>query len=142
MTSEQLTAVLLAAIAAPGFWDLIKSFFQAFSGKKKITVDEIGQKLDAQGKQIDSLEKSFDAKAKADEEKDAKAARRRILRADDEIRSGIRHSRDFFLDILRDIDEYEEYCDAHPHFKNKCAESAIRSVCECYDKQKLTNDFL
>ena len=138
----EILAVLMAALAAPGFWELLKSIIQAFSGKQKITIEEVGDKLDAQGKKIDSLEKSFDAKSKADEEKEAKAARRRILRADDEIRAGTRHSRDFFLDVLRDIDDYETYCDNHPHFKNKCAESAIRSICECYDRQKLTNDFL
>lgn len=138
----EILAVLMAALAAPGFWELLKSIILAFSGKQKITIEEVGDKLDAQGKKIDSLEKSFDAKSKADEEKEAKAARRRILRADDEIRAGTRHSRDFFLDVLRDIDDYETYCDNHPHFKNKCAESAIRSICECYDRQKLTNDFL
>ena len=138
----EILAVLMAALAAPGFWELLKSIILSFSGKQKITIEEVGDKLDAQGKKIDSLEKSFDAKSKADEEKEAKAARRRILRADDEIRAGTRHSRDFFLDVLRDIDDYETYCDNHPHFKNKCAESAIRSICECYDRQKLTNDFL
>lgn len=138
----EMMAVLMAALAAPGFWDILKSLFTALFGKRQVSTAEISDKLDAQGKKIDSLEKSFDAKSKADEEKEAKAARRRILRADDEIRAGTRHSRDFFLDVLRDIDDYETYCDNHPHFKNKCAESAIRSICECYDRQKLTNDFL
>ena len=138
----EMRAVLMAALAAPGFWDILKSLFTALFGKRQVSTSEISDKLDAQGKKIDSLEKSFDAKSKADDEKEAKAARRRILRADDEIRAGTRHSRDFFLDVLRDIDDYETYCDNHPHFKNKCAESAIRSICECYDRQKLTNDFL
>ena len=138
----ELWGILAAALAAPGFWELLKSIFTTIFGMKRVTTAEISEKLDAQGKQISALERSFDAKSKADDEKEAKAARRRILRADDEIRAGTRHSRDFFLDVLRDIDDYEEYCDAHPHFKNKCAESAIRSICECYDRQKLTNDFL
>ena len=44
-----------------------------------------------------------------DEEREAKAARRRILRADDELRMDVKHSKDFFEDILRDIDFYETY---------------------------------
>ena len=75
-------------------------------------------------------------------EKDAKASRRRILRADDEIRIGIKHSKDFFEDVLRDIDSYEEYCDTHPHFKNRCAESAIQNVADTYNRCKAQNDFL
>ncbi len=143
MTSEQLTAIILAAIAAPQFWEIIKSLFDKIFNRKRVTIEEIGDKLDAQGKQINSLEEAFDQKAKEDAEKEAKAARRRILRADDEIRVGIRHSKDFFEDVLRDIDFYEEYCAVvNPHFKNHCAESAIRNVSETYDTCKAENSFL
>ena len=143
MTSEQLTAILLAAIAAPGFWEFLKNVFDRITQRKKVTIEEIGSKLDEQGKQIDALEESFKQKDKADAEKEAKAARRRILRADDEIRIGIKHSKDFFEDVLRDIDYYEEYCDVvNPHFKNRCAESAIKNVSETYETCKAHNSFL
>ena len=142
MTSEQLTAIIIAAIAAPQFWELLKSLFAKIFNWRRVTIEEIGDKLDAQGKQINSLEEAFDQKAKEDSEKEAKAARRRILRADDEIRMGMKHSKDFFEDVLRDIDSYEEYCDEHPHFKNKCAESAIRNVAATYDTCKSHNNFL
>ena len=107
MTSEQLTAIIIAAIAAPQFWELLKSLFAKIFNWRRVTIEEIGDKLDAQGKQINSLEEAFDQKAKEDSEKEAKAARRRILRADDEIRMGMKHSKDFFEDVLRDIDSYE-----------------------------------
>jgi hypothetical protein len=115
---------------------------EIFSDRKKVTIEEISDKLDAQGKKLNSLEESFAKKNADDDEKEAKAARRRILRADDEIRVGVKHSKDFFDDVLRDIDYYEEYCDNHPHFKNKCAESAIRNVSACYDTCKTQNSFL
>ena len=142
MTSEQLTAILLAAIAAPGFWEFLKNVFDRLTQRKKVTIEEIGTKLDEQSKQIDSLEEAFNQKNKEDAEKEAKAARRRILRADDEIRMGMKHSKDFFDDVLRDIDAYEEFCDEHPHFKNRCAESAIRNIAETYDTCKAQNSFL
>ena len=142
MSSEQLTAILLAAIAAPGFWEFLKNVFDRITQRKKVTIEEIGTKLDEQSKQIDSLEEAFNQKNKEDAEKEAKAARRRILRADDEIRMGMKHSKDFFDDVLRDIDAYEEFCDEHPHFKNRCAESAIRNVSETYDTCKAQNSFL
>ena len=142
MSSEQLTAILLAAIAAPGFWEFLKNVFDRITQRKKVTIEEIGTKLDEQSKQIDSLEEAFNQKNKEDAEKEAKAARRRVLRADDEIRMGMKHSKDFFDDVLRDIDTYEEFCDEHPHFKNRCAESAIRNVSETYDTCKAQNSFL
>lgn len=142
MTSEQLTAILLAAIAAPGFWEFLKNVFDRITQRKKVTIEEIGTKLDEQSKQIDSLEEAFNQKNKEDAEKEAKAARRRILRADDEIRMGMKHSKDFFDDVLRDIDAYEEFCDEHPHFKNRCAESAIKNVAETYEICKAQNSFL
>lgn len=142
MTSEQLTAILLAAIAAPGFWEVIKTMIDKLLQRKRVTIEQISDKLDAQGKKLNSLEESFAKKNAEDHEKEAKAARRRILRADDEIRVGVRHSKDYFEDVLRDIDYYEEYCDNHPHFKNKCAESAIRNVSACYDTCKTENSFL
>ena len=146
MSTEQLTAILLAAMAAPGFWEFLKYSIQKvteiFSDRKKVTIEEISDKLDAQGKKLNSLEESFAKKNAEDHEKEAKAARRRILRADDEIRMGMKHSKDFFEDVLRDIDAYEEFCDEHPHFKNRCAESAIRNVSETYDTCKAQNSFL
>jgi ElaB/YqjD/DUF883 family membrane-anchored ribosome-binding protein len=142
MSSEQLTAILLAAIAAPGFWEFLKNVFDRITQRRKVTIEEIGNKLDEQGKQIDSLEETFNQKNQEDAEKEAKAARRRILRADDEIRMGMKHSKDFFEDVLRDIDAYEEFCDEHPHFKNRCAESAIKNVSDTYDTCKAQNSFL
>lgn len=142
MSAEQLTTILLAAMAAPGFWELLKTGVAWLLNRKRVTIEEIGKKIDSQGRQIESLERSFTSKAAEDEEKEAKACRRRILRADDEIRLGMKHSKDFFEDVLRDIDAYEEYCDSHPHFKNRCAESAIRNVAETYDMCKAENSFL
>lgn len=142
MTSEQLTAILLAAIAAPGFWEVIKTMIDKLLQRKRVTIEEISEKLDSQGKKLNSLEEAFNKKNAEDQDKEAKAARRRILRTDDEIRIGVKHSKDFFDDVLRDIDYYEEYCDDHPHFKNKCAESAINNVMACYEACKMENSFL
>ena len=53
MTSEQLTAILLAAIAAPGFWDILKNLIDKMFNRRRVTIEEIGDKIDSQGKQID-----------------------------------------------------------------------------------------
>jgi len=38
MTSEQLTAILLAAIAAPGFWEVIKTMIDKLLQRKRVTI--------------------------------------------------------------------------------------------------------
>ena len=138
--------ILVAAVTAPGLWEVIKLLIQnihdLLTGTKRTSMSEVGEKLDIQRKEIDFLKKAFLRKNEEDEEREAKAARRRILRADDELRMDVKHSKDFFEDILRDIDFYETYCDTHTHFKNKCAESAIRNVVMCYDECKRKNSFL
>ena len=45
MTSEQLTAVLLAAIAAPGFWELLKGLIEKLFGRNRVTNEDIAQSL-------------------------------------------------------------------------------------------------
>lgn len=73
---------------------------------------------------------------------DASNARYRILRFDDEIRHGQRHTREHFNQIIDDIDDYENYCRNHPEYKNNKAESAIRKIKETFEKCKNENSFL
>ena len=75
-------------------------------------------------------------------EERAKAARRRILRCADEIRSKVRHSKEFFDDVLADISFYKNYCNENPKFKNEKAVMAIELIEETYKKCLRENDFL
>lgn len=73
---------------------------------------------------------------------EAKTARYRILRFDDEIRHKMRHSKEHFDQIIEDVDTYECYCQDHPRFPNGKAVSATDNVKRTYEKCKDENSFL
>lgn len=76
------------------------------------------------------------------EKSEAINARVRILRAADKIRTGERHSKEYYDQVIEDINEYEHYCAKYPDFKNNKAIHAIAFVSEAYEKALKTNDFV
>lgn len=103
---------------------------------------EMLDKLNDLEVKIDKLEKRDSEQDTKQEEEKAKAARRRILRCSDEIRSKQRHSEEYFNNVLDDITSYTQYCDTHPMFKNEKAVMAIHLVERTYNKCIQDNDFL
>lgn len=69
-------------------------------------------------------------------------SRTRILRFATEIKNDVKHSQEYFDQILSDIDTYQEYCATHPEFKNNKAGSAIHIIITVYEKCLKENDFL
>ena len=93
-------------------------------------------------KRLDDIEESRKQFMYYQEECEAKAARRRILRASDELRLGIEHSHEYFNDVLDDISFYNSFCKEHPEFKNMQAVAAISVVTETYQECLKENKFL
>ncbi len=147
MSPEQsLTAVLLAAVAAPGFWDLLKTIFdkihEQITGRKKATLDQIAEKMDAHQKDIDSLKRSFDQLEGVEQKKEVVNARRRMLRFNDELLRKQDHSKEYFDDILNDVKTYQTYCTDHPDFPNGKADMAAKNIKRCYELCMEKNSFL
>ena len=145
--------VLMVAAAAPGFWDFLKWLFgsigAAVTGKKKITNQDISdsvQKLREESAEMKTAIIEIKEEAREHNEQNleelAKNNRSKILRFDDELRIGIKHSYEYFEDILRTVHEYEDYCDNHPKFKNRQAESAINHIQSAYDEAHENNSFI
>ena len=103
---------------------------------------EMLDRLDAVEKKINNIEERDLEQDKKLEEERVKAARRRILRCADEIRSKVKHSKEFFDDILADISFYKNYCKENPKFENEKAVMAIELIEETYKKCYRENDFL
>ena len=150
---QQLMSVLMVAAAAPGFWDFLKWVFgsigAAITGKKKITNQDISdsvQKLREESAEMKTAIMEIKEEAREHNEQNleerAKNNRSKILRFDDELRIGIKHSYEYFEDILRTVHEYEDYCDNHPKFKNRQAESAINHIQSAYDEAHENNSFI
>lgn len=96
---------------------------------------EVLEKLDAQGKEIDKLKESCD-------QREANDCRYRILRFDDEIRHGARHTKEHFDQILGDVKSYEDYCNDHPKYRNNVAHFAIKNIKKTYEHCESENAFL
>ena len=103
---------------------------------------EMLDRLDVVEKKINNIEERDLEQDRKSEEDRAKAARRRILRFADEIRSRVKHSKEFFDDMLQDISFYKNYCKENPKFENEKAVMAIELIEETYKKCLRENDFL
>ena len=91
---------------------------------------------------VDNLERRIEGRDVLEKEKDVLESRRRILRFGDEIRLNIKHSEEYFNNIMEDINIYNNYCDTHPDFKNNKVVITIRIIEEVWEKCLRENDFL
>lgn len=99
------------------------------------SIQSLGNKLDAVNKALDEM------RAENNENK-AMSYRYRILRFDDEIRHGTKHSKEHFDQIIEDVDEYEEYCSKHPDYENNKAVLAIENIKATYKQCAREHTFL
>ena len=105
----------------------------------KTEIIQVRDRMDELEKKIDNMKISEEEK---DQLKEALAARRRILRFNDELLLKIKHSKEMFNDILKDITDYDNYCRTHPDFKNKKAVFAEENVARAYQDCMENNSFL
>lgn len=61
-------------------------------------------------------------------------ARTHILRFNDEIMNGMKHSREYWRQQLDDCDTYEEFCSENPDFKNSYTEIADKNIKTTFEK--------
>lgn len=108
--------------------------------------DEINERVDTLSKEfntkIDELSDQVGELEKREELERVRRARQRILRFNDEILCGRKHSREHFDEILYDITKYEHYCNEHEEYENDKAVLAIESIREVYKQCMKTHDFL
>lgn len=118
----------------PWTW-LAKKIGRAING-------EVLNRVEALGEQVNDLSGKVDRSEKRQDERDAKGARRNILRFGDELRIGTPHSKENFDEILADITSYEAYCLAHPEFPNNRTRATEKFITDTYDECLRENKFL
>lgn len=89
--------------------------------------DVLGGKVDKIQSEVRSIQE-IQAQDKADN------ARYRILRFNDEILQGKRHSQEHFDQITQSITEYERYASDHPKYPNGKATAAIANIKRVYQR--------
>lgn len=117
---EEFWKVLLAFIGSGAVFAFIQ-FLISRADKKKDKQKEIIDKLDSLSDRLDM--------------QGARIARENILRFDDELIAGEKHSREYFRAILEDdVDGYEKYCKAHEEFRNSFTVEAVKHIRNVYGK--------
>lgn len=104
--------------------------------------EDVVKKLDTQRKEIDSVKSDLVQIQKEMNEARATSSRYRILRFDDELLHGVKHTKEHFDQILLDIDVYEDFCLKHPDFKNNLAVLAIKHIKKTYEQCSAEQSFL
>jgi uncharacterized membrane-anchored protein YhcB (DUF1043 family) len=126
---------------APVLVALVGIIPTVISNRKK-TQETLEQNRKETKEQLDRVQRTLDTHIKEDEDDKARNQRYRILRFYDEMCEHRRHSESHFEDILDDIDDYEEYCNRHPDFRNSRGHIAMKNIQSTYDHLKQTNGFL
>lgn len=109
-------------------------------GKK--TNKELMDKFVSINDKVNSLENTVNCIHNEEDKRNAINCRVRILGFGDEVRHGMRHSKESFDQVLSDIDDYELYCSEHPEFKNNRTVLTKKKILEEYSKCIDNNDFL
>lgn len=76
------------------------------------------------------------------EKREADNCRARILRFNNELIREIPHTKEEFVEVLKDIDDYERYCREHKDYANGRAVHAIANIGRVYDERLEKHDFL
>ncbi len=103
------------------------------------------QSVDIQEKfntMFSNLDKKIDKLQCSSDQGMAYTWRYRILRFNDEILHGQKHSKEHFDQILEDVQNYENYCIENPKFPNNKAVFAIRNIKNVYQKCTDEGSFL
>ena len=111
--------IVLAVFASSGFWVFVQYLIDRRDGIKK--------ELELISAQIKKIDDKVDENA-------AVLARTHILRFENEMQNGIKHSQEYFHQQLEDIDTYEDFCSKHPDFRNSNAVIASEHIRETYKR--------
>ena len=84
----------------------------------------------------------LEAHINANDKREADNCRTRILRFNNELIREIPHTKEEFVEILKDIDDYERYCKEHTDYANGRAVHAIANIGRTYDERLEKHDFL
>ena len=91
---------------------------------------------------LGEVEKRLDKHITVDDQRAADGNRTRILHFNNELVRNLKHTKEEFVEMLAEIDAYEEYCRSHPEYPNNRAVIAIDNVRDVYKERLKKNDFL
>jgi hypothetical protein len=108
---------------------------------KSINADVLSKLKDVEDEQKETRQ-VLDEHIRLDDERNADSHRQRILAFNNELLRDIPHTQEDFIEILAEIDYYEDYCKKHPEYKNNRAVHAVAHIGRVYDDRLQKHDFL
>lgn len=108
---------------------------------RAINADVLKELEEVKKRQSETREKLEDH-IETDDKRDANSHRKEILQFNTELLRDIKHTREDFIEVLTEIDEYENYCKEHPKYENNRATHAISNIKRVYDERLQKHDFL
>lgn len=108
---------------------------------RAINADVLKELSDVKKRQQETREK-LEEHIETDDRRDADMHRNRILQFNNELLRDISHTREDFIEVLAEIDEYERYCEEHPRYENNRADCAIDNIKRVYRDRLEKHDFL
>lgn len=103
---------------------------------------DVLKKLDTLKSAQEETKERLDEHIRTDDDRNADFHRARILQFNNELLREIPHTREDFIEILSEVDFYENYCGSHPQYKNNRAVHAVSNIKRCYDERLQKHDFL
>ena len=82
--------------------------------------------------EINSIQGEIEKMKENEETREIKNTRRQILRYNDELLIGIEHSKEFFDEIIEDVDIYRRFTNSHPDYSNGKANLASENIERVY----------
>lgn len=129
-----LTLIEIAPIKANPWGAIAKWFGRAINS-------EVLKELETVKQTQRQMQKQLEEHVLVDDERNADTQRERILQFNTELMRNAYHTREDFIEILAVIDFYEQYCKAHPDYKNNRAVHAVANIGRVYDERVRKNDF-
>lgn len=121
---------------------LLSHLGRATNGDVLEKLEEVSRAQQETQKKLDELERRLDNHIKADDNRDADDHRMKILRFNNELLRDIPHTKEMFIEVLTEIDYYEDYCRDHEDYSNNRAVLAIENIQEVYRERLKKHDFL
>lgn len=90
---------------------------------------------------VNNIETKLETHIADNKQERAADYRARIIRFNDEIMEEKTHTKEYYNNILEDIDKYEAYCNSHPDYPNNKAVMAIHNIKAKYEEHMENNSF-
>ena len=92
--------------------------------------------------ELETIRTKIDKHVTMDDRRTADGHRARVLHFNNELLRDIDHTKEEFIEVLTEIDAYEEYCREHPEYPNNRAVLAIENIRSNYRERLQKHDFL